>query len=197
MFFLLFIRDQYESEPQVSMLYCNSICWITRLRCSCAIKLLHVLCCCHSVLQLGRSLFFSFLLFFLRYWCFITSVAVRWLAISYFAFFSAFVYYVTSFIPPSIFFLRLHFLFYPFYKSFGSYFFSFYLLTYSFLLFLRRCFLYFIIHFILLYFLYLHKFTNNSLGKECTSHVRCFSFYSFFLPYVFFYFSFCYLLSLI
>jgi len=95
------------------------------------------------------------------------------------------------------FFLRLHFLFYPFYKSFGSYFFSFYLLTYSFLLFLRRCFLYFIIHFILLYFLYLHKFTNNSLGKECTSHVRCFSFYSFFLPYVFFYFSFCYLLSLI
>ena len=101
-FFLLFIRAQYESEAQVSMLYCNSICWITRLRCSCAIKLLHVLCCCHSVLQLGRSLFFSFLLFFLRYWCFITSVAVRWLAISYFAFFSAFVYYVTSFIPPSI-----------------------------------------------------------------------------------------------
>ena len=26
MFFLLFIRAQYESEPQVSMLYCNSIC---------------------------------------------------------------------------------------------------------------------------------------------------------------------------
>ena len=133
--------------------------------------------------------FFLFLLFFLRYQCFITSVAVRRLAISYFAFFSAFVYYVTSFIPPSIFFLRLHFLFYPFYKSFGSHFFSFYLLTYSFLLFLRRCFLYFIIHFILLYFLYLHKFTNNSLGKECTSHVRYFSFYFIFV-FHFIHFSF-------
>jgi len=87
------------------------------------------------------------------------------------------------------FFLRLHFLFYPFYKSFGSYFFSFYLLTYSFLLFLRRCFLYFIIHFILLYFLYLHKFTNNSLGKECTSHVRYFSFYFIFV-FHFIHFSF-------
>ena len=63
-FFLLFIRAQYESEPQVSMLYCNSICWITRLRCSCTIKLLHVLCCCHSVLQLGRSLFFFVSAFF-------------------------------------------------------------------------------------------------------------------------------------
>ena len=98
-FFLLFIRAQYESEPHIG------------LRCSCAIKLLHVLCCCHSVLQLGRSLFFSFLLFFLRYWCFITSVAVRRLAISYFAFFSAFVYYVTSFIPPSIFFFGYTFSF--------------------------------------------------------------------------------------
>ena len=52
----------------------------------------------------------------------------------------------------------------------------------------------FINHFLLLYFLYLHKFIIDSLENECASHVRYF-FILFFLSYVFFHFSFRYLFS--
>ncbi|PAN49393.1 hypothetical protein PAHAL_9G445900 [Panicum hallii] len=53
---------------------------------------------------------------------------------------------------PIHFFLPLHFLFYPFYASFKSYFIFPLIYLLMFLLFLSRCFLYFITHIILLLF---------------------------------------------
>ena len=162
---------------------CCSMYWITRSRCLCAVKLLEVLLPLDAAARLA--------LFHFRFYFSLPTLLVFFItgaAISYFIFFYFFPY-VSSFVLSHPFFLFITLSLLSTLQIFLVKF-LFLLFTYLFfLLFLIICFSLFINHFLLLYFLYLHKFTNNSLGKECTSHVRYFSFYFIFV-FHFIHFSF-------
>ena len=159
--------------------------------------------CCHSVLQLDQSYFIFVSTFSLPTLLVFLLLVLLFLIMFSFLFFLR--YYQFRLVPSIFPFHSLHFHFYLLYKSFWSYFFSTYLLTYFFSI-PNQMFPLFINYFIILYLLYLHKIIIDSLENECVSRyffiLFSFHMFSFIFPsiiffshlsYFFFYFPFPFL----